>query len=69
MNNTSGANKSPIRTTSSRTAYETKWMRIREDKIVLPAGREGFYGVVEIDESVKVVARNDEGKLYLVENY
>ena len=36
-----------ITTTSSRIAYENRWMRVREDRIAYADGTPGLYGVVE----------------------
>ena len=58
--------ENPWRTLSSRIAYENQWIRIREDRVLRPDGREGIYGVVEIRPSVGVVAVNDQDEIVLV---
>ena len=57
-----------ITTTSSRIAYENRWMRVREDRIAYPDGTPGLYGVVEKADFVLVVAR-EGGRVHLVEQY
>ncbi len=57
-----------ITTTSSRNAYENRWMRVREDRIALADGTPGLYGVVEKADFVLVAAR-DGDLLHLVEQY
>jgi 8-oxo-dGTP pyrophosphatase MutT (NUDIX family) len=47
-------------------AYENAWVRLREDAVVRPDGREGIYGVVELRPSVGVVALNAEREIVLV---
>ena len=41
-------------------------MRIREDKVITPLGKEGVYGVMESSDSVMVAVLNDKNELYLV---
>ena len=47
-----------ITTTSSRIAYENRWMRVREDRIAYAHGTSGLYGVVEKRDFVLVAARD-----------
>ncbi len=57
-----------IRTTSSRTVYSNRWMKVREDQIERADGSLGIYGVVEKPDFVLVIPieKND---VYLVEQY
>lgn len=57
-----------IETTSSRIAYQNRWMRVREDRIVRADGAAGLYGVVEKPDFV-VVAAIEAGQIHLVEQY
>ena len=58
-----------ITTTSSRIAYENRWMRVREDRIAYADGTPGLYGVVEKRDFVLVAARDADDRLHLVEQY
>lgn len=58
-----------MQTTSSRTVYRNAWMSVREDEIVLPDGRRGLYGVVDKPDFALVVPREDDGDLWLVQQY
>jgi len=58
-----------ITTTSSRIAYENRWMRVREDRIAYADGTPGLYGVVEKRDFILVVARGGDGRVHLVEQY
>jgi 8-oxo-dGTP pyrophosphatase MutT (NUDIX family) len=64
--------ESPLRrdnpwiTKTSRTAYENKWIRVREDLVIRPDGTPGLYGVVEVPASVGIVALNQENNVALV---
>ena len=44
-------------------------MAVREDEVVLPDGRPGLYGVVDKPDFALVVPREDDGSLWLVEQY
>lgn len=54
-------------TLGSRTAYENHWIRVREDTVVRPDGRDGIYGVVEVrSPAVFVVPVTDAGEVVMV---
>jgi ADP-ribose pyrophosphatase len=57
-----------IRTTSSRTVYSNRWMKVREDQIERADGSSGIYGFIEKPDFVLVIPieKND---VYLVEQY
>ncbi len=59
----------PYKTIASKTVYENKWIRVREDKIVRPDGKEGIYGVMESNDSVMVIVLNDKNEVYLINAY
>lgn len=58
--------RNPWRTLSSRVAYSNEWIRLREDAVIRPDGREGIYSVVEIRPSVGIVALNERREIVLV---
>jgi ADP-ribose pyrophosphatase len=58
-----------IETLSTRTVYENRWMRVREDAIRYRDGTTGIYGVVVKPNFVVVVPLDAQGKLHLVEQY
>lgn len=54
-------------TRRTRTAYENRWIRVREDEITGPAG-DGIYGVVEMRHpAVFIVAVDEDDRVCLVE--
>ena len=54
------------KTLASRTVYENRWIRVREDDVVGPHG-EGIYGVVDMQHpAVFVVALDAEDRVCLV---
>lgn len=54
---------------SSADVYANPWIRIHEDAIVRPDGRDGLYGIVEYSGGVTTVAINQRGEVYLVKEY
>lgn len=56
----------PWKTLASRIVYENPWVRLREDAVLRPDGREGIYSVVEVRPSVGIIALNLEREMVLV---
>jgi 8-oxo-dGTP pyrophosphatase MutT (NUDIX family) len=59
----------PWITLGTRLVYENPWLRLREDRVIRPDGKEGIYGVVEMLPSVGIVAVSSDGKVALVEQW
>jgi len=57
-----------VRVTSSRVVYENRWMRVVEDRGVLPDGSPGLYGWVAKPPSALIVPVSDAG-VWLVEQF
>jgi ADP-ribose pyrophosphatase len=57
-----------IKTIGSRTAYENRWLRLREDQIERPDGTRGIYGVVEKPDFAVIIPK-DRDQFVLVEQY
>jgi 8-oxo-dGTP pyrophosphatase MutT (NUDIX family) len=57
-----------LRVTASRTIYENRWMRLREDATLLPDGSPGIYAVVEKAPAAVIIPLDGE-HLWLVEQY
>lgn len=61
-----------MRQKSSREIYSNRWMRLREDAVILNNGSEGIYGVVEKADFVVVVPfqkNGDTTSVWLVEQF
>ena len=57
----------PWKLTSSEEIYQSPWIKVREDKVITPAGTEGIYSVVEFQNSaVGIVPVDSEGNTWLV---
>ncbi len=61
--------KSPWKTISSRIAYQTPYIKIREDQVIRPDGKPGIYSVLDHPPAVFVVALTDKEEIYLVDLY
>jgi 8-oxo-dGTP pyrophosphatase MutT (NUDIX family) len=59
----------PWKLLSSRQAYKNAWIRVREDRVIRPDGKEGIYGVVEIPPSVTIAALDSFGRVAIVEQW
>jgi 8-oxo-dGTP pyrophosphatase MutT (NUDIX family) len=60
------AGDNPWRTLGTRVIYANPWLRLREDKVIRPDGKEGIYSVVEMNPSVGIVALNEADEIALV---
>ena len=59
----------PYTLTFSKDVYKNPWIRVHEDHILRPNGKEGLYGIVEYSGGVTTVALNDKNEIYLVKEY
>jgi 8-oxo-dGTP pyrophosphatase MutT (NUDIX family) len=62
-------NPHPYKTIASKIVYKNPWIRVREDTIIKPDGKQGIYGVMESNDSVMVVVLNDKKEIYLINAY
>ena len=61
--------RSPWTQLTTREVYANKWIRVREDQVQLPDGRETIYGVVDCGECVGVLPFVDAAHVLLVGQY
>ena len=59
-------NENPWKTLATRVVYVNPWLRLREDRVIRPDGKEGIYGVVEMSPSVGIVALSEAAEIALV---
>ncbi len=59
----------PWKTLDTRVVYENDWIRVREDAVLRPDGKEGIYSVVETRIAVGVVPLLANGEVVLVGQY
>lgn len=53
-------------TLTTKETYKNPWIRVREDAIIHPNGKQGIYGVVEIPPGIFVVPIRDNGDILLI---
>lgn len=58
--------KNPWKTLATKPIYENPWLRLREDKVIRPDGKEGIYSVVDTRLAVGIIALTKNNEIYLV---
>ena len=53
----------------SKEVYKNPWIRVREDQVIRPDGKDGIFGVVEMVPGVSVLPIDDQGFVYLTEEF
>ncbi len=61
--------KGPYEVISTRNAYRNPWISVREDKVIRPGGKEGYFGVIEMKAGSSVLALTQHNEVYLVKEY
>lgn len=60
----------PWKTLSSKTVYDNRWISVREDQIINPAGNPGIYGVVSFKNiAIGIIPLDADGYTWLVGQY
>jgi 8-oxo-dGTP pyrophosphatase MutT (NUDIX family) len=54
---------------SSKNVYTNPWIKVREDKVIRPGGKEGIFGVVKMKAGSTVLAINSKKEVYLIKEY
>ncbi len=54
---------------SSEVKYKNPWIEVREDNVVRPDGKGGIYGVVNMKDGVSILALDNDGNVYLTEEF
>ncbi|HNY04799.1 MAG TPA: NUDIX hydrolase [Candidatus Woesebacteria bacterium] len=60
---------SPWQTLSSKIVYQNSWIKIHEDKVIRPDGREGLYAFLSKPAAVFILAKNKDGFFYFIRQY
>ncbi|MCS6794369.1 MAG: NUDIX hydrolase [Raineya sp.] len=62
--------QNPWQILHSRDIYENPWIKVREDKVINPSGKEGIYGTVSFkNKAIGIVPIDEEGFTWLVGQY
>ncbi|MFA6524634.1 MAG: NUDIX hydrolase [Patescibacteria group bacterium] len=54
---------------NSKIVYSNPWIKVREDAVLMPNGKESIYGYLEKNQGCFVVALDNEENIYLVKQY
>ena len=55
----------PWKTKSSKVVYKNPWIKVREDKVIRPDGKEGIYGVIDKQDGIGIVVLDNKNRVYL----
>jgi len=58
--------KNPYKVLGSKVVYKNQWIKVKEDKVLKPDGKEGVFGVIDYGSGVSVVALDKNNQIYLV---
>ena len=59
----------PWQTLSTKEIYRNDWMRLREDQVITPGGKQGIYGVVETSPAIGIIPVTETKETFLVGQY
>jgi len=59
----------PWKIKDSQEKYKNPWIKVREDQVIRPDGKDGIFGVVEMVAGVSVLPLDDEGFIYLTKEF
>ncbi len=59
----------PFKLKTTKVVYENPWMKVHEDAVVRPGGKDGIFGVVDMRDGVTVIALDKENNVYLTREY
>lgn len=53
----------------SEEKYKNPWIKVREDKVIRPDGKDGIFGIVEMVSGISVLPLDDDGFVYLTDEF
>jgi ADP-ribose pyrophosphatase len=59
----------PYTVVHSRPVYENLWLKVREDRVTDPRGKESTFGVIAMKPGVTVLPMDDSGDVHLVREF
>jgi len=63
------AKKGPWTQVDSKDVYSNPWIKVREDKVIRPDGKDGIFGVVTMKPGISVLPMDDQGNVFLTKEY
>lgn len=61
--------RGPFFLVGSREVYKNPWIRVREDKVIRPGGKDGMFAVIKMKAGSTVLALTADHQAYLVKEY
>lgn len=61
--------KGPFKIKSSKTVYQNPWIKVTEDQVVRPDGKDGIFGTIDAGSGVSVLALNEKNKAYVIKEF
>jgi ADP-ribose pyrophosphatase len=61
--------KGPWTIKTSKVVYQNPWIKVTEDQVIRPDGKDGIFGVVEMKAGSSILPIDDEGNVYLTKEY
>lgn len=62
-------NENPFPLVSSREVYKNPWLKLREDKVIRPGGKEGIFGIVTMNPGSTVLAITQALTVFVTREY
>lgn len=62
-------NNGPWKIKNSQEKYKNSWIRVREDKVLTPAGKNSIFGVVEMVAGISVLPMDSNRFVYLTKEF
>ena len=59
----------PWKKLSSKIVYQNPWIKVHEDKVIRPDGKEGLYAFLSKPAAVFILAKNKDGFFYFIRQY
>lgn len=59
----------PFKLLTSKVVYQNRWIKVREDGVVRPGGKEGIFGIVEMMPGSSVLPIDEDGNVMLIKEY
>ncbi len=61
--------KNPFIIKDSKIVYQNPWIKVREDSVIRPGGKDGTFGIVDMKDGVTIIALDSEKNVYLTLEY
>ncbi|MFA6193966.1 MAG: NUDIX hydrolase [Parcubacteria group bacterium] len=59
----------PWKIIESHEKYKNNWMKVCEDKVIRPDGKEGIVSLVEMEDGISALSLDNDGYVYLADQF